>query len=107
MAAAMDSPFLKALRSDFQDRLSAIAQEAATIRRALAALDPPRPRRRASSNLSELILHELRGAPGSRASLLALSLGKDVDEVQANLRRLEAASAVERVGLGWRAVDSS
>jgi hypothetical protein len=104
----MDPPFVKDLRSDLEGRLSAITEEAKTIRRMLSALEPPRPRRsRDSQDPAELILRELRDAPGSRASLLALSLGRDVDDVQAVLRRLEAGRAVERDGLGWRAIRSA
>src|SRR4051794_32277465 len=97
----MNAPFVAQLRDELGARLVLVEREAKLIRRALRVLDE-RVTSRAKSDPLEDVLRELGGAPGTRASLLALSLGRDVADVQATLRQLEATDTVERDGLGWR-----
>jgi hypothetical protein len=97
----MDSPFVGQLRDDLSARLVLLEREAKIIRRTLRVLGE-RPASGTKRSLAEDVVRELHASPGSRASLLALTLRRDVTEVQAVLRRLEVANAVERDGLGWR-----
>jgi hypothetical protein len=72
----MDPPFLAQLREDLVARLGVVEREAKSIRRALRALDE-RARSPAKTDPIEDILRELRTAPASRASLVALTLRRD------------------------------
>jgi hypothetical protein len=103
----VDSPFITELRAELTGHLRAITAEAAAIRRVLAALDPPvRPRANGSApDAHDELLRELADGEAARASILALALERDVEQVQSALRELERGGAVERDGLGWRIVD--
>src|SRR4051794_19374495 len=97
----MPGGFVERLRSELTDRLHDLDREAAAIKHALAALEEdrrndPRPARRTPALDDRLLLAEVRCAPGVRASVIALSKGWSADVVIARLRRLEAASRVER-----------
>src|SRR4051812_34825755 len=98
------SPFVRRLEGELRSRLSEIDREARGLRAALAALEgsPPRRRRQSQEDLRRVILAAVTETPGSRASVLALGSGWEVDDVRAALLELEHAGLVERDGLGWR-----
>src|SRR3954447_10470920 len=102
----MPAGFVERLESELKDRLRDLESEAAVIRRALTALederDRPQARPRSARVDDQALLEELQRAPGARASVIALTRGWPADLVSSRLKRLEAAAAVEREGLGWR-----
>jgi hypothetical protein len=102
----MSEGFVEQLRSELNHRLDDLERESAAIRRVLKALKHPRDTggstHRAHLLEDRLLRDELRRTPGARASVIALSHGWSAEEVSNRLRKLEAAGAVERDGLGWR-----
>ena len=104
-AAVGPSP-IPALRTSLTARLAELERERAGIRAALKALDDrprPRPRRRLQPEEHRAaVLAAVAADPGVRASMLALTLGRPVDDVRADLEALERDGRVGRDGLGWR-----
>ena len=102
----MPGRFVERLHGELVDRLHELKREAAAIERALEVLDGSRKRRPSAPEKVALddgvLLDELRQSPGARASVIALGRGWPADAVIDRLKRLEAASVVERDGLGWR-----
>jgi hypothetical protein len=102
----MSERFVEQLRSDLTHRLDDLERESAAIKRVLQALKDPRDDGGSTHRTrvldDRLLRKELRRTPGARASVIALSHGWPADAVSDRLRKLEAAGAVERDGLGWR-----
>ena len=97
------------LRSKMAHRLAALESEAEVLRGAISALDGKKatnlPGRTANhAGVAEVIVRALDGAPGSRASMLALVAGIPADEVTRLLVGLEARGRVCRQGPGWSLV---
>ena len=94
-----------ALRSRLAERLEQIEAEAHAIKAAMRALDAPAKRRPGSGPESravpDVILRALAEAPGSRASMLALTTGLRPAKIASTLAVLESAGQVSRDGLGW------
>jgi hypothetical protein len=92
--------FVASLVADLEARLADLDRERAAIRAALQALR--KRTRRETAGLADRLGTALAANPGSRASMLALEMGLPVSRVQEQLKALERAGNVERIGLGWR-----
>jgi predicted Rossmann fold nucleotide-binding protein DprA/Smf involved in DNA uptake len=109
MSGPTRSAFTTRLRADIRARLDVLESEAEALRRALTILDgtpkrlhTPRAATRKPEDPTQAILRALADGPGARASVIALSEGRQPEEIKKTLDELEAAGRVERDGLGWR-----
>jgi anti-sigma factor RsiW len=96
-----ESAFLRRLRTDLSARLEQLDAERALVRRALDALSPTPPPRRAKRQVRDAALDVITNDPGIRASMLSLSLRCDSAEIHAIMNSLEHEGLATRAGLGW------
>lgn len=83
-------------------RLAEVEDERARLSAALAALESSSLQtKRPSRGVDATVLAAVRAEPCSRASVVALGLGADIDDVVASLGRLERRGIVRRDGMGW------
>jgi predicted Rossmann fold nucleotide-binding protein DprA/Smf involved in DNA uptake len=113
MSGPTRSAFTTRLSADIRARLELLESEAQTLQRALTILDgaPKRLRRsrvatQKPEDTAHAILRALADHPGERASLIALSEGRQPGEIKKTLDELELLGRVERDGLGWRLTPS-
>ena len=109
---ASDSCIIPALRASIAERLEALDRERDALQVAMHALDGTSSRRgdpltRAARRepppaLSALVAEALRADPGVRASVLALTLRRPVEQVRELLETMERDGSACRDGLGWR-----
>jgi hypothetical protein len=91
------------LARELERHLNDLEDEVRCVRGALHALrgdqkNPSRKRR----GLRQRLLAALAASPGSRASVLALELNLEVEDVKVELRHLSNARLVHAEGMGWR-----
>ena len=85
---------------------TAIEQALASLRRHTARREGSPPKvARSATGLREELLMAIRESPGTRASMLALIVGKPVEAVRSELETLQVSGAVERWRLGFRVPD--
>lgn len=99
--------FVPNLQGELEGHLARLEQEARAVRRALKALEGPGVRERGEAAIPRSVVSALVAAPGTRASVVALHLGRSVEIVREELQRLEREGAVARDGLGWRQVSTA
>lgn len=92
-----DPGFVAYLRAELEERLEQLAVERARIQRALKVLADPI----APTPIDDQVLMAVAAAPGSRGSLIALSLNDSAETVARVLDELAARGLVERNRLGW------
>jgi hypothetical protein len=99
--------FVPNLQGELEGHLARLEQEARAVRRALKALKGSGVRERGEAAIPSSVLSALVAGPGTRASVVALQLGRSVEGVRGELKRLEREGAVARDGLGWRLVSAA
>lgn len=94
--------FVPRLEHDLRRHLAMLEREARAVRRALKALEDPVVGRVGRASGPDDLRAALASTPGTRASVLAVGLGRNMSDVRQELESLEADGIVERHGLGWR-----
>jgi predicted transcriptional regulator len=94
-----DPDFLARLRDQLEQRLVDLNRERSRVKRALQELQPvvAQP----ALDIRDRVLAEVSAEPGSRGSMIALSLGESAEDVARVLSDLAAVGVVERRGMGW------